>query len=133
MQQEALLIMNGELLSSYIKMRDKYLSNSEKLSGKGEFRKASELLWGAVTQAIKALAAAHERKISAHIGFFEFMRKLAEEVEDPELYRSFLFLRDLHKNFYDETIAPIDFQIYRKEAHSFIKKLNEIMRSSSIP
>ena len=129
MRQEALSRMSENLVSSYIRTRDKYFNNSERLAGEGEFRKASELLWGAITQAIKALAATRGRRISNHRQFFDFMRRLAAEIEEPALYESFLFLRNLHTNFYDETIPPEDFQIYRKRAHSFIIRLNELMES----
>jgi len=129
--QEALLTMSEEMVSSYIRTRDKYFNNSERLSGEGEFRKASELLWGAITQAIKALAATRGRIISHHYQFFDFMRILTAEIEEPTLYESFLFLRNLHDNFYDETIPPEDFQIYRERAHSFLMRLNELMESLS--
>jgi len=118
-----------EMVSSYIRTRDEYFNNSERLSGKGEFRKASELLWGAITQAIKALAAASGRRISQHRHFFDVMRRLTAEMGEPTLYESFLFLRQLHTNFYDETISPEDFQIYRRRALSFLTRLDEIMRS----
>lgn len=111
----------------YIRMRNTYFANAEKFAAKGEFRKASELLWGAVTQAIKALAAKFDKSIDKHLQFFDFMETLAKEINEPELYESFLFLNDLHKNFYDEKIRPADFRIYLKKAFSFMKKLQEII------
>jgi len=131
MIQGALLIMSEDRVNGYIRTRDKYLSNSDRLSGEGEFRKASELLWGAITQAIKALAAAWGQRISKHGEFFDFMRTIAREVDENSLYESFLFLRQLHTNFYEETIPSADFQIYRTKAELFIKRLDEILRSSS--
>jgi len=111
-------------------MRDAYFVNAEKLAKDGEFRKASEFLWGAVTQAIKALAVKLDIKIEMHSQFFDFMKTLAKEIEEPELYESFLFLNDLHKNFYDEKIRPEDYEIYLKKAVSFMKRLQEIMEKS---
>jgi len=114
-------------LRPYVKMRDEYFANAEKFAGKGEYRKASELLWGAVTQAIKALASKHGLVIENHAQFFDFMQTTAKETEDESLYKTFLFLNDLHKNFYDEKIRPVDFGIYLEEAYRFMLKLNEIM------
>lgn len=111
----------------YIRMRDSYFTNAQKFATRGEFRKASELLWGAVTQAIKALAAKLDIRIENHQQFFSFMERVAKETKEPELYESFLFLNDLHKNFYDEKIRPADFEIYLKKAFSFIKRLQEII------
>jgi len=45
------------LLGDFMETRDQYLSNAEHAIAAGEYRKASELLWGAVTQQLKALAA----------------------------------------------------------------------------
>jgi len=123
--QEELLHMSD--LRPHVKMRDEYLANAEKFAGKGEYRKASELLWGAVTQAIKALASKHGWVIEKHWQFFDFMQATAKETKDESLYKTFLFLNDLHKNFYDEKIRPIDFEIYLKEAYQFMLKLNEMM------
>lgn len=116
MRQEELRHMRRGKLNSYIKMRDEYFSNAESFAAKGEFRKASELLWGAVSQAIKALAAKHDLRIESHSQFFGFMEELAKEIEDAELYETFMFLNDLHQNFYDERIRAVDFDIYLKKA-----------------
>ena len=126
MLQEELFRMSE--LSSYVKMRDEFFANAELFAGKREYRKASELLWGAVTQAIKALASKRGIAIATHSQFFDFMQTLAKETKDEPLYKTFLFLNDLHKNFYDEKIRPADFEIYFKEAYKFITKLNEIMQ-----
>jgi hypothetical protein len=50
---------DSELLDDFMETRDQYLSNAEHVIAAGEYRKASELLWGAVTQQLKALAASH--------------------------------------------------------------------------
>ena len=110
----------------YVKTRDKYLTNAERFAGRGEFRKASELLWGAVAQEIKAVAARAGKRLGRHKDLKNFVRTLSKEVEDPELYRSFLLLETLHVNFYDEVIEPGDFEVYAREAYRFMRKLEEI-------
>ena len=128
-ESEGLLDLSENLVNSYIQMRDKYHTNAQKLAAEGEFRKASELLWGAVTQAIKALAAKRGHRIDNHSQFLDFVQTLAKEIEEPELYKSFLFLNDLHKNFYDETIRSADFEIYYKDAFKFMKRLQTLMEN----
>lgn len=127
-QQEESFHMSA--LNPFVKMRDEYFANAELFAGKKEYRKASELLWGAVTQAIKALAAKHGLEIEKHGQLFDFMQTLSKELGSESLYKSFLFLNDLHKNFYDEKIRPVDFDIYFKEAHQFLLEIDEIMKKS---
>ncbi len=50
----------------YLKTRDQYLVNAEKLLARREYRKASELLWGAMVQSIKALAAKRGYRLGTH-------------------------------------------------------------------
>lgn len=110
----------------HLRRRDDYYNNALKYAAKGKFPKASELLWGAVTQSLKALGATRNINIASHAMFFSFTRDLSKELEDEEFHKSFLFLNNLHKNFYDEVIDPKDFQMYRKEAESFLRKIEEI-------
>jgi len=112
----------------YLRRRGEYWSNALKYVGEGKFSKASEFLWGAVAQSIKAAAAMRDISITRHSAFFDFMRELSKELEDKELYKSFLFLNDLHKNFYDEYIGPAEFQIYLEEAGKFLQRIEEIGR-----
>ena len=109
-----------------MRRRDDYYNNALKYAAKGKFPKASELLWGAVTQSLKALAATRNIYIVSHAMFFSFTHDLSKELEDEEFHRSFLFLNTLHKNFYDEVIDPKDFQMYHEEAESFLRKITEI-------
>ena len=117
--------MSVNKVKEYLKARDEYYKNALEFIGKGELRKASELLWGAVAQSIKALAATRQIRIETHAKFFDFMRQVARELKDEELYKKFLLLRDLHRNFYEEIIAPQDFEIYLKETTVFIKRIEE--------
>ena len=39
----------------FIKTRNNYYANAEKLIAQGEIRRASEMLWRAITQTVKAL------------------------------------------------------------------------------
>lgn len=111
----------------YLKMRDNYLSNANEMIERKEWRKASELLWGAVTQTIKALASTSNVKIRTHEQFFDYIRDLGKEINDEEIYSLFLDLNALHKNFYDEIIPEKDFPFYHAKAEQFLRKLETIM------
>lgn len=107
--------------------RDEYRSNAGKAIAAGEFRKASELLWGAITQELKALAATYNVVISSHRQFFEFLRQLAGELNDLNLYSEFVELNALHKNFYDETIPSDIFPDFYRRAIEYIERLDSLL------
>src|SRR2546425_2279145 len=86
--------------TEFILTRNHYYRNAEELIGKKEFRKASEMLWGAVTQTIKALAALRGVEIRNHNEFFSINEKLSKELSDPSIYNTFAELNALHTNFY---------------------------------
>ncbi len=116
-------------LLEYLNTRDKYLSNALKLAGEGETRKASELLWGAVALQIKLLALAKKNlKLATHKELRRFMRELAKELGDPELYKTFQLVEKLHTNFYDEILDPEDFKLYLEEALKLLRKLDQLIK-----
>jgi Archaeal PaREP1/PaREP8 family. len=110
----------------YLRRRSEYWDNALKYVGGGKFAKASEFLWGAIAQSIKAVAIMRDIKITRHSAFFDFMRDLSKELNDKDLYKSFVFLNTLHRNFYDERIGPAESQIYLEEAGRFLRKIEEI-------
>jgi len=108
--------------------RDQYRANAEKALAAGEFRKASELLWGSITQELKALAVTYGVVISSHRQFFEFLKQLASELRDAQLYPEFVELNALHKNFYDETIPSDVFPEYYRRSIEYIERLDALVR-----
>jgi hypothetical protein len=113
--------------SDYIRTRNHYYRNAEELVGKKEFRKASEMLWGAVTQTLKALAALRGFEIRNHNEFFAITEKLSKEVKDPAIYYTFADLNALHTNFYDEIIPDGAFPDFFAKAKAYIERLQRII------
>lgn len=111
-------------------MRDQYRANADHAIEAGELRKASELLWGAVTQQLKALAATRQVVITSHRDFFDFLRQLASELKDESLYKDFVALNALHKNFYDETIPADVFPDYYEKSNQYIGRLDALSKSA---
>ena len=112
-----------EYVKGLYQTRDQYRSNAEKAIAAGEYRKASELLWGAVTQQLKALAAVHNIVITSHRQFFDFLRQLATDLGDRSLYTDFVELNALHKNFYDEIIPSDLFPDFYQKTIEYIVRL----------
>ena len=120
-----------DVIASFLRDRDNYYRNAEELIGRGELRKASEMLWGAVTQSVKALAASSNIKISTHNQFFIFLRELCHELGDDYFYSTFVELNDLHRNFYDEFIPKDAFYILHKKSFDFIRNVEEFLRKKA--
>ncbi len=117
-----------DLSDKYLEMGKEYYSNAEECIKKGEFRKASELLWGAVTQFVKALALLSNVRISRHNDFFNFIRQISKETGDKNYNTLFLELNLLHRNFYDEEIPQESFPEFYEKTQLFLEKTKELMR-----
>lgn len=118
-----------EIISEYLKMRDQYYKNAEEFIGRGELRKSSELLWGAVSQSIKALGILANQELVSHRDFFPFMQQLSKELGDPSFYEDFIDLNTLHRNFYDEFIPPEAFPLFFRKATLYIRRLNDLIQN----
>ena len=87
------------------------------------------MLWGSITQSVKALALILNFKITKHEHFFQFLQVISKELKDDYYYSTFLQLNDLHRNFYDEFIPEEGFSILYKKAYEFIKKIDVLILS----
>jgi hypothetical protein len=124
------LLSESGLPNDFRQTRDQYRSNAEHAIALGEFRKASELLWGALTQQLKELAASHNILIRSHRQFFDFLRQYAVETDDRSLYEDFVALNALHANFYDEVIPADAFPIFYQKAIEYIAHLERLAERS---
>lgn len=123
---------DSEIINKYIRQRDIYYQNAELFLGRKRYRKSSELMWGAITQTIKAIAAASGHKIRNHGQFFTFMETLSDELNDEYYYSEFLKMNMLHKNFYDEEIPPKSFEMIFNSAIKYLEKLNELLEEKLV-
>ena len=89
----------------YVSLSDLYYRNAEEAAGKGEFSKATELLWGAIATGVKAVAAAHGRALTAHRqsedSLERFVLALSGALEDEVMLNDFADAQAMHRNFYE--------------------------------
>jgi hypothetical protein len=116
------------LVEQYKVTGDHYLANARELWRKKELRKASEMLWGAVAQYLKALRARKGGEIYGLAGFHEFVTALAKEQRNQYFHTEFIFLRALHNNFYDQEVPETDFPDYYARAIRYLRKINTLLR-----
>ncbi len=83
-----------------------YSHNAEKYLKIKDYHKASEMMWGAMSCVIKAVAAKENKSIKSHRDLGEYVRNLAKQQKDKELFNSFSKASMLHSNFYESNLDP---------------------------
>ena len=83
-----------------------YLGNAQEFLVRREFTKASEFIWGAISQAIKAVAASNGIELRQHRELRDYTRELARELDDPSIWQDFRLANSLHSNFYEAGLPP---------------------------
>lgn len=127
-QAGSLSTIEPSLVEQYRNMGEHYLENAAKLWSEKEFRKASEMLWGAIAQHLKGLAACKGKVIFGLGDFYDFVKALAKEQGDDYLRKEFAELFVLHNNFYDEKIFQDDFPSYYMRTKIYVRRINKLIR-----
>ena len=73
---------------------------AERLFGEGDERAGSEMLYGALTQVIIAIAIQRGAQYAEHQHRRHIVRNLATELNDPTIGRNFAAAQRLHVHFY---------------------------------
>ena len=83
-----------------------YSHNAEKYLIVKDYHKASEMMWGAMSCVIKAVAAKQNKPLKSHRALVEYAGKLAKNQKDKEVFDSFSKASMLHSNFYESNLEP---------------------------
>ena len=105
----------------YFNLNRKYLKEAEEFLAKGDPIQASEKLWGAAAEMVKTVAAKRGLELRSHRDLWEFVDKLADELNDPDIVKLFSIANALHQNFYE---AWMPLGAVRRDAEA-VKQLNE--------
>ncbi len=100
-----------------------YLQNASKYLDKEDTGKASELLWGSLAEAAKALALSHGISLDRHWEIGDFMKEVAKNLEDKDIYDVYLHANSLHKNFYEIEIGLDDVRRMAEDVRITVGKL----------
>lgn len=84
---------------------------------------ASELLWGAVAQAIIAAAAQRGWPSNSHGAFRSAVKLLATQYDDPRLVTYFDSAEKLHEHFYHGNLNPGEVARRREQAQRLISRI----------
>ena len=77
------------------------MGHAEPELAKGDSLQASEKGWGAASHAVKAIAEGRGWRHTSHRDLYSVVRRLANEIDQPELRRLFDVASELHINFYE--------------------------------
>ena len=77
-----------------------YMQNGQLMLNKQEAGKASELLWGGVSQALEALAESRNMRLANHKSLRYFVSELSRETGDRSINNAFYQAQGLHSNFH---------------------------------
>ncbi len=118
------------LVEGYLELAGKYLAEAGAMLGKGDYVQASEKLWGAVAETVKALAASEGRLPRTHRHLWEYLDELASRLGEPELRRLFSSANTLHQNFYENMLPPETVKQFASDCRKLISRLKHITNPS---
>lgn len=121
------------LAERYLELSARYLAEAEELLAKGELQQASEKLWGAAAEAVKAVAEAKGWRHYRHRELEEAVERLCEEVKDPELPRLWASALRLHANFYEGFMGHATLKLHAEDVKRLVEKLRQYVASQPSP
>ena len=118
----------------YVKRGKKYGAQVRDYLKKKEFEKASEVAWGSVAEMIKAVALAKTRQqLRSHRDIRNYVRLLARQRSDEEMFDLFEDAESLHRNFYEGDFDEMEVREKISSAEELVRKLLGILISNGQP
>ena len=112
---------------NYLRLNGKYLSEAEGLIRKRDFAQASEKLWGATAEIVKAVAAKRGVELGTHASLWDYVSKLNSEHPEWNLRRDFSYMGNLHQNFYEDWLPEAYVKDGLEIAKAFVKELRSLL------
>ena len=88
-------------------LSEQFLKSAEELIAEADYVQASENLWGAASQLVKAVAAKRRVELRSQSDLNRFVAELRSEANEPEIRRLWQIATSLHQNF-SEAWLPAD-------------------------
>lgn len=83
-----------------------YLDNAAEMLRRQRPEKTGEFLWGALVEALKAVAALKDIKLRTHAEIRRYARQVAKELDSEAILDSYALGETLHSNFYEGMFDP---------------------------
>jgi hypothetical protein len=112
---------------TYLQLNNKYLGGAGELLAKGDHVQASEKLWGAAAEIVKAVAARRGKTVRNHARLWDFVTELSEEHPDWRLLEAFSIASALHTNFYEDWLTRKAVETDARVVRDFVEKLKQLL------
>lgn len=119
--------MSRSRITHYQRLNGKYLKEAEELLEKNDLPQASEKLWGAAAEMIKAVAAKRGMTLGTHRSLAVFLVRLSEEHPELDLVRGFDAAESLHINFYEDHLPEQLVRIRAAVIKDFVETLRRLL------
>ena len=114
-------------VETYLKGAEEFLEDWQEALKNDKLRQAGEKLWGAASQAVKALAELRGWQHDGHALLFETVGRVAKERNDEQLRYQFGLANILHINSYENWLEREDITSYATQIEEFIGKIKRII------
>ena len=104
--QKKAMAMEKSSQAEYLRLNGKCMAEAGRLLAEEDYPQASEKLWGATAEIVKALAAKRGNELGTHRSIGEYVSKLAKEKPSWYLIQAFSIASALHTNFYENHMPP---------------------------
>lgn len=111
----------------YLGLHRKYKKEAEELLDKRDYVQASEKLWGATAEMVKAVAAERGVSLGTHRSIAEFVSRLQKEHPELDLNIPFHVANSLHTNFYEDHLTGDQVTRGAEVVRDFAKRLESIL------
>ena len=109
------------------RLNGKYLKEAEDLLVEKDYPQASEKLWGAAVEIVKAVAASRGEPLGAHKSVGRFIVKLHREHPEWRLQETYGLAETLHINFYEDNLPEELVEMRAEAVRGFIERLRELL------
>ena len=92
--------------NKHTQLNGKFLNDAKELLDKYDYVQASEKLWGATAQIIKAIALKRGKHLRSHAAINKYADQLSKELSNPSIIDYFNAASSLHQNFYEDWLTP---------------------------
>lgn len=100
-----------------------YFENALYFIDAGDAEKASEFLWGSLSQALKAVAASRDERLRSHKRIRDYAMELARILGDDSIRHTFISAQSLHSNFYESGLLLEDVINGAEDVKATVSKL----------
>ena len=112
-----------ERIKKYKTQSVHYFENALKFIEAGDAEKASEFLWGSMTQALKAVAGSRNIRLRSHKDVRDYAMELARAQRDESIRHAFGYAQSLHSNFYESGLTLEDVVMGAEDVKEAVAKL----------